>query len=80
MSQQAVERAIGKLTTDEGFREAFFADAARASLEAGLQLSAFEIDALRRISAEALQRFSDGLDDGICRLRPSPAAGDARGR
>jgi len=80
MSQQAVERAIGKLTTDETFRQAFFADPARASVEAGLQLSLFEIDALRRISAEALRRFSDGLDDGICRLPPSHAALEARER
>ena len=80
MSQQAVERAIGKLTTDEAFREAFFADPARASLEAGLQLSPCEVNALRRISAESLRRFSDGLDDGICRLQLGRVVAEERER
>jgi hypothetical protein len=80
MSQQAVERAIGKLTTDEAFREAFFADPERAALQAGLQLSPCEVSALRRISAEALRRFGDGLDDGICRLRLGHAVAGESGR
>jgi Ribosomally synthesized peptide prototyped by Frankia Franean1_4349. len=68
MSQQAVERAIGKLVTDESFRARFTADPARASLEAGLSLSAPELSALARISDEALHRFAGVLDDSIRRL------------
>jgi hypothetical protein len=74
MSQQAVERAIGKLATDESFRTAFVADAARASLDAGLRLSATEIAALLRIPTTALERFAARLDDCICRLPCGSAA------
>jgi hypothetical protein len=80
MSQQAVERAIGKLTTDEAFREAFFADPARASLLAGLTLSPCELNALRRISVQALRRFSEGLDDAICRMPVTSATPGEQGR
>ena len=68
MSQQAVETAIGKLSTDEAFRKAFFADPAGASRQAGLRLTPCELSALRTISPGALRRFSAALDDRICRL------------
>jgi hypothetical protein len=68
MSQQAVERTIGKLVTDEAFRRRFAADPPRASLEAGLALSATELSALVRISAAALDRLARTLDDSIRRL------------
>jgi len=77
MSQQAVERAIGKLVTDEPFRTAFVADPHRASLEAGLHLLATELDALTRIPTRALEQLARRLDDRICRL-PS-AASEGRG-
>jgi hypothetical protein len=78
MSQQAVERAIGKLVTDESFRARFGAEPARASLEAGLSLSATELTALARVSHEALCRFADVLDDSIRRLAGSATAGCGR--
>jgi hypothetical protein len=68
MSQQAVERTIGKLVTDEAFRARFGADPARASLEAGLPLSVTEREALARIPARALERFANSVDDCIRRL------------
>ena len=80
MSQQAVEKALGKLATDEAFREAFFADPDRASLEAGLQLSPCELQALRRIPPDALHRFSERLDDRICRLKLTRVAAEETGR
>jgi hypothetical protein len=75
MSQQAVERAIGKLVTDEAFRTAFVADPPRASLEAGLHLLATELDALTRIPTRALEQLAQ--DDRICRL-PRAAQGGRR--
>lgn len=68
MSQRVVERAVGKLVTDEGFRDAFFQNPKTASLQAGLELSAEELDALARIPRPALAALSARLDDRICRL------------
>jgi hypothetical protein len=68
MSQRAVEHALGKLLTDEGFREAFFADPERAAFRAGLELSPTELDALRRLSPRALADLCACLDGRLCRL------------
>lgn len=68
MSQRSVERALGKLVTDERFRGAFFQDPVRASAGAGLDLSVSEVEALRKISAHALADLCASLDDRICRL------------
>ena len=67
MSQPAVERALGKLVTDEAFRKRFFANPETASWEAGLQLSPMELDALSKLSHEALTRLGDVLDKRISR-------------
>lgn len=68
MSQRVVERAVGKLVTDEGFREAFFRDPRAASLQAGLELSPEELEALSRIPRAALAALGARLDGRICRL------------
>ncbi|MBP1778924.1 MAG: Ribosomally synthesized peptide [candidate division NC10 bacterium] len=60
MSQAAVEKAIGKLVTDDTFRARFFADPPGASLHAGLELSGAEL--------AALVQFSRRLDDRLRRL------------
>ncbi len=79
MSQAAVERTLGKLITDECFRDRFFKDPAGASFYAGLELSRGELDALSRLPKKLLRQFSAWLDDRICRLpldedqRPPPA-------
>ena len=85
MSQAAVERALGKLITDECFRRRFFKDPAAASFAAGLELSRSEMDALTTLSVKALARFSARLDLRICRLpldeegqRTSPGAPQVR--
>jgi hypothetical protein len=68
MSQRDVERTLGRLLTDQGFREEFFLDPARACLTLGLQLTPQEVEALLRISRSALESLEAGLDDRICRL------------
>ncbi len=73
MSQAAVERTLGKLVTDEIFRDRFFMDPAAASFNAGLALSRTELDALAHLSKRTLARFSRLLDDRIRRL---PVEGD----
>jgi putative modified peptide len=73
MSQAAVERILGKLITDDAFRDRFFANPAVASFAAGIELSGAELDALSRLPKKALARISKLVDDRICRV---PAAED----
>jgi hypothetical protein len=68
MSQAAVEKALGKLITDECFRRRFIQDPATASFNAGLELSRAELDALSRLPDKAMARFSACLDDRIRRI------------
>lgn len=67
MSQQSVERTLGKLLTDAAFRERFFAEPGLACWEAGLQLTAVELEALSAISRAGLLHVAGQLDKRICR-------------
>jgi hypothetical protein len=79
MSQRGVERALGKLVTDEEFREAFFADPTSACLRVGVELSRSELEALSRVPRSALAEFCRRVDDRICRLHvPSPSPAEER--
>jgi len=75
MSQPAVERTLGKLLTDEAFRDRFFAAPELATWEVGLQLSTVELEALSRISRVGLLHVALWLDKRICQvpLEPSDA-------
>ncbi len=74
MSQRDVERALGRLVTDPGFRHDFFENPAGACLLLGLQLTSEEVEALLRTSRPALEKLGGRLDDRICRLHaPGPA-------
>ena len=68
MSQPDVERTLGRLLTDPGFRRDFFRNPARACLEFGLQLAAHEVEALLRVPPRPLASLARRLDDRICRL------------
>jgi len=68
MSQNAVERTLGKLATDEEFRARFFENPSAATWEAGLVLSRLELQALSGLSRAAIVRFSRSLDGRIRRL------------
>ena len=68
MSQRDVERTLGRLLTDAGFRRDFFRNPARACLELGLQLIAYEVEALLRVPPRGLASLAGQLDDRICRL------------
>jgi hypothetical protein len=78
MSQWDVERTLGRLLTDEGFREDFSLDPARACLALGIQLTPGELEALLRVPRSMLATLGARLDDRICRLhiqRGEPAPG-----
>ncbi len=68
MSQRDVERTLGRLLTDQEFREEFFLDPARACLTLGLQLTPQEVEALLRVPRPAVASLGDRLDDRICRF------------
>jgi hypothetical protein len=68
MAQRDVERTLGRLLTDEGFREDFFLDPARACLMLGLQVAGHEVEALLRVPRSMLAGLGARLDDRICRL------------
>lgn len=68
MSQRDVERTLGKLLTDEAFRDGFFADPAVACLHAGLELSREEAEAISGVPRPFLRILSACLDGRICRL------------
>ena len=68
MSQREVERTLGRLLTDEGFREKFFLDPARSCLMLGIQLAPHEVEALLRVPRSMLTTLGARLDDRVCRL------------
>ncbi len=68
MSQRDVERTLGRLLTDQGFREEFFLDPGRACMTLGLQLAAYEVEALLCVPRPTLTQLAGRLDDRICRL------------
>ncbi len=68
MSQRGVERILGRLVTDPGFREEFFRNPFVAGHRIGVDLTRDEADALLRVPSSALADLSTRLDDRICRL------------
>lgn len=68
MSQDNVERVLGRLVTDEAFRHSFSADPAatlQALIDAGLALNPCEIRALTSLDPELVDGFADALDPRI---------------
>jgi hypothetical protein len=68
MSQRDVERTLGRLLTDEGFRDEFFLEPGRACLPLGIQLAPHELEALLRVPRPMLASLGARLDNRICRL------------
>ena len=77
MSQRDVERTLGRLLTDTGFRREFFRSPARACLEFGLQLAAHEVEALLRVPPRQLASLATQLDDRICRAHIEDGSDDS---
>lgn len=63
MTEQAVEQILGRIVTDEKFRELFFSDPEKALK--GYDISDEEREALLKIKVEDVEGFSRKLDDRI---------------
>jgi hypothetical protein len=68
MSQRDVERALGRLLTDEQFQRDFYQFPAGACVALGIQLTEQELEALAATPRSAVASLSGQLDDRICRL------------
>ena len=68
MSQRNVEKVIGRLITDEGFRRRFALDPFDALFEmtlCGVELSGLELKALASINPSRAGQFADTIDPRI---------------
>lgn len=63
MSQQEIERVLGRAVTDSQFRAALIEDAREACKE--YDLTADELDALEKLDADSLMAFAGSLDKRI---------------
>lgn len=71
MSQRNVEAVVGRLVTDEAFREQFQSDRAAAIdalIVSGLQLTSVERQALIELSCSALKDCADQLDPRLQKI------------
>ncbi len=75
MSQRAVEQVVGKLLTDEEFRNWFFEDPRRSSSLSGLELSPEELAALVQIPRTDFAALSGRFDEKIRRHHVLATAG-----
>jgi hypothetical protein len=65
VAQRSIEVFIGRLITDEEFRAAFIInapEAVRAFIDAGYELTAVEVTALRAMRADFWDRVADQVD------------------
>jgi hypothetical protein len=68
LSQDNVERVIGRLVTDEAFRASFSEDPAGALetlVERGMTLNPCEFLALSNLDPEMISSFADAIDPRI---------------
>jgi hypothetical protein len=82
MSQRAVEHAVGRLVTDERFRNLFRSDAAaalRELAEEGLDLTAHEEVALVATDPRVWDHFADSMDPRLQKISLQGRPGHSRG-
>jgi hypothetical protein len=73
MSQDDVERLLGRLITDETFRKLAADSLAAACVQNGFQLSGTELELLSDLDVEWFIEFSRRVDPGLCRAGIKPA-------
>lgn len=67
MSQEAVERFIGRLITDEAFREYARTDFQTACFRFGFNLTTDEQELIRNMDFEKFVHMEEGVDEGLKR-------------
>jgi len=67
MSQEAVERLLGRLITDERFRTQAAASLEKASLQEGFRLSQTELLLLSKLELQGFSGLAHRLNPGLCR-------------
>ena len=67
MSQEAVERLLGRMITDERFRHLAADSMATASLQEGFCLSPTELRLLSGIELKCITELAGRLNPGLCR-------------
>lgn len=69
MSQNAVEQLIGRLVTDDVFRERVRHDVSSACHEHGFALTQNELMFVRRINLDAISQLAELVSDDLRRSR-----------
>ncbi len=67
MSQEAVERALGRLLTDEGFRRAANKSLEIACMQHGYSLTKTELSLMSGLKLQVIKEVAVRLDPGLCR-------------
>jgi hypothetical protein len=67
MSQEAVERVLGRLLTDEGFRRSAKESLEVACMQQGYLLTTTELSLLSTMKLQALTDVAAQLHPGLCR-------------
>ena len=67
MSQEAVERVLGRLITDERFRRLAADSLEAACLQEGYRLSPAELRLLSGLDLQHITEFARRLNPGLCR-------------
>lgn len=67
MSQEAVERILGRMITDGRFRSQAADSLQAASIREGYQLSPTELRLLSGLKLDSITELAGRLDPGLCR-------------
>jgi hypothetical protein len=67
MSQEAVERILGRMITDERFRTLAFESLEAANLQEGYRLTPMELQLMSKLELKLIVELSRSIDSGLCR-------------
>ena len=67
MSQEAVERLLGRMITDERFRRKALDSLEEVSLQEGYRLSPTELQLLSGLELQSIAELAERLNPGLCR-------------